>query len=155
MRSPAAASFIGRAGGCGDFVVWRFDESRRMSIEVRINEAKLPPDSTEVRLSIGESAPNELAVEVVQYGKAVARDDMVFCNDVQYWIRSKARWLGVSGAVVVRRDKNVAPAATHLNTPHKVSVEIRDVVLRLEGSGEESTVNAVDFEDVLVGWQAG
>lgn len=97
--------FSGEAGGCGSFLVYRFNDGRMLAITVRVDEDGLVLSSEPTRVEIAPSNKS-LAVEILQFASPV---NAYFCDDVGGDQEPMARWSG-RGRVDCHRPQGGAAA---------------------------------------------
>ncbi len=148
--TPQSSMFTGPSGGCGDFVVYRFNGDATLAVSVRVNEEAIPFIGRPVSLDI-TSEPENVAVEVLQF-RAPALD--YFCDDVGGDPPIIANWAAVSGAVVVENNPGIPPQEVSSAT-HKVSVVLKNIRLKNAKSGEIVELHELEIRNVWVGWLAG
>lgn len=148
--TPQSSMFTGQSGGCGDFVVYRFNSDKTLAITARVNEKAMQLTEQPVSLDI-TSDPKNVAVEVLQF-RAPAID--YFCDDVGGDPPPVAKWAAVSGTVVVESNLGVPPQ-DFSNATHKVSVVFKNVRLKNSKTGEIVELHELEITNVWVGWLAG
>jgi len=155
--TPDLAVFSGDVGGCGKFQVYRFNANRSLAIVVSLSEKNIHlPEKSELRLTLEEVEQGDLVIEVLQFSKRLTSDDMFFCTDVQPSIRPIARWKAISGDVVILKEQH--PSSTTpkpQNATYRVSVRVENLILQKEGAEERVGIDAVDINEVWVGWYPG
>lgn len=149
--APRAEMFSGETGGCGSFVVYRFNDARTLAITVHVDEDGLDLPSGEP-ISVEIDPGNKSAVvEILQFANPAKE---YFCDDVGGDPEPLARWTAIAGAITIVR--RVAPPPSEFrNATHNVSVTLTNVRIRNRETGEEATLDEVRIEDVWVGWLAG
>ncbi len=146
---PASKEFSGETGGCGDFFVYRFNDSKTLAVAVYVDEKAFAVTNTPAEIEITLGSKTAL-VEVVQFRRPAID---YFCDDVGGDSPPIATWKAISGKIVIERYQLVL-AGTAGNATHKVTVILRNVRLRDVKSDRESTLSEVRFDEVLVGWKA-
>ena len=143
---------MGRAGGCGSFHVYRFNDAQTSAIVLQVNEKMLgygngvhefdvDPDEAGVMLGI-----DQFAEPAWSY----------YCDDVAGDDEPIATWKGISGHVRVEISGKEAPGVNPVwNDAHTVSVVMTNLVLQKNGSDETTRIPEVRIENVNVGWMPG
>jgi len=148
--------FSGDVGGHGEFRVFRWNANRSLVIVVSLSEKKICLPEGELRLTLEEVEQDDLVVEVLQFSKRLVSDDMFFYNDMMPLIRPIARWKAISGNVTVIKKQRLSNATSkHRNATYGVSVRVENLILQKEGTEERVGIDAVDINDVWVGWYPG
>ena len=146
---PTGNEFTGETGGCGSFMVYRFNDDKTLAVEVRVDEKVFAVQDAPIEVEIAAGSKTAF-VEVLQFRRPAIS---YFCDDVGGDAPPIATWKAVSGRIAIERYE-VVPAVTAGDARHKVTVVLRNVRLRHVKSGQEATLSEVRIDDVLVGWQA-
>jgi hypothetical protein len=146
IRMPGEVAFTGTAGTHVGFL-YRFDKSRRVSIEFDAADYVPPIDGQEYRFAIGDGQYPDVRLDIVQFSHPVTVIDYAYSACTPRTARESARWQAVSGDVVLRRTPTTLPNPSQVS-PREVSVRLRNVTFRRAGSNEESTIDALDLEGV-------
>ncbi len=148
--TPRAEMFSGEAGGCGSFLVYRFNDGRTLAVAVRVDENGLDLSSVPTRVEITPSK-RSLAVEILQFASPA---NAYFCDDVGGDPEPMARWAAVAGSIAIVR--RVAPPPSEFRSAtHNVSATLTNLRIRNVETGREATLDEVRIDDVWVGWLAG
>lgn len=141
-QSEPCTEFTGPAGGCGDFMVFRYSCDRLMAVQLTGDLEKLGIATSEKTFELGNTP--ELFAQINQFSRA-GRDYEYYCNDVLSGITRTNVWNAVSGT-----------ARIWISTPdvYRITVVLENAVFE-DKNGDTITLEALTFDDVLVGWEAG
>lgn len=146
---PQASIFDGDMGGCGDVLVYRFNEDRTMAVRVVVPTFRIPEGAEEQVVHIIPS--NEyLGVEVYQWDRPVGE---YFCNDVDIDHDPITTWESLSGTITVIRLPN--ESSEDVGSAYPVSIIAENIELKNKQSGQTTKIEQIRFESVLVGWYQG
>ena len=147
---PQGTSITGESGGCGDFVAYRFNQSRTLAVVITVDGDKLKLSEEPTLIILGPGT-TDIRVDVYQFKEPAGT---YFCDDVGGDPEPIANWSVISGSVSITR-KVAQPPANLSNATHKISVVLKNATIK------HNTTSAVaDFGDdrldyVWVGWYAG
>jgi hypothetical protein len=148
LIEPAASQFCGKTGGCGHFLVYRYNQSQTMAVAVTVIENAITFDGSQRVLNI-EDNDAMVKVRVLQFPRP---SPDYFCSDLGGFPKPIATWQGTAGTLTVEREE-IPPPRRIGNPTHRVSVYLRNATIRLEGSTAITHLDSVDFKDALVGEQ--
>lgn len=144
--------FNGKAEGCGDVFVYKSNAATTEYITAWISGRTYGLSSEEMVFDLAESG-DDLRVVVDVYVDAVRNvGEFPYCNDIAPWAEPVAQWQAVAGTAAITLSTD-PPEFNCIGEPYQATVHLRDLVLT---DGEhEMTLDAVEFENVTVGWCAG
>ena len=148
---PAGHMFTGEKGGCGNFVLYRFNGDNTLAITVRVDESSLPLEANEESFSI-EHNRKSIGVRILQFRRAPKN---YFCSDIQSRSKPIVQWTAICGNLTVVNDDSTEPPTSFRNSTHRVSVRMKDVILRQDGTSAETKLDDVHVDDIWVGWYSG
>lgn len=139
--------FFGRTGGCGNFLVYKFNNDLTDAVVVQADAAQLSLDRTPREFSLPHSA---FDVRIDRFsGPAYAH----YCDDVMESTEPKVTrfWKAVSGTVRVAAG-DVPPPGSWETYP--VVVSLHNVTFQ-DQFGDQVVIKELDFGSVVVGWLPG
>ena len=147
---PKAASLTGEAGGCGTFLVYRFNESRTLAVVVTVDQYQfeLSEEPTIIPLEPGQPGVD---VQVLHFEQPAGQ---YFCDDVGGDPEPFATWTVTGGTLEVILTAGTPPANLS-NATHKATVILKNATITNSKSSEVSEFGDVRIDDVWVGWFAG
>ena len=148
--SPQGANITGESGGCGNFIAYRFNQSRTSAVVITVDgdQLQLPEEPTLIDLGPGTTG---IRVELYQFKEPAGT---YFCDDVGGDPEPIAKWTVISGSVTIIRKVAPPPASLSIAT-HKISVVLKNATIKQNTTGEVADFGDVRLDDVWVGWYAG
>ncbi|MCB0712618.1 MAG: hypothetical protein KDD67_09835 [Ignavibacteriae bacterium] len=144
----APEGFIGHSGGCGNFMVYKFNVEKTDAVVVRGTDSGLDFNRNPTEYTLPDP---RLTVSIERFsGPANAH----YCDDVFDNSEPKLTetWKAVSGKVMIASGDTLQPVS---GAPiYQIEVYLQDATFKSE-SGEEVKVENVDFGEITVGWYAG
>ncbi len=140
------------AGGCGNFGVHAMNPEHTEALVVSIDRKALGISTEEKTFQLADHAEN-ISIHLEQSRSDIEErlrfficDDQVFPNRVL-----PKTWKALEGTVTVKISED-APA---LGVEYKATVHLKDVKIVDPDTGETKTIEALDFDEISVGWLPG
>jgi hypothetical protein len=147
---PQATDFRGPSGGCGNFFVYRFNETRTLAVTVQVDATALRAKGDKATLDLKSNAVPP-RVQVLRFATPVRH---YFCDDVDDGQRPAATWEAVAGRVEIQFHR---PSEHQVENEalYDVSIELHEVELECQDRRQVAFLDPILIPQVQVGWFAG
>ncbi len=147
---PKGTSITGESGGCGDFIAYRFNQSRTAAVVITVDGDQLKLSEEPTLIDLGPETTG-IRIEVYQFKHLAGT---YFCDDVGGDPEPIAKWTVSGGNVRVTRKAAQPPTSLSIAT-HQVSIVLKNATITHNKTSAVADFGDVRLDDVWVGWYAG